>query len=116
MAIRIWVKTLTSERTPIEVNDKLSIGQAKAMIAHASVGCPPLQKQRLIFEGTELDDTGMLHDYHVKESDLLLVLRRSMMPEITRALWGILHELRELERAVVALDEYEEDLDSSVER
>ena len=36
-----------------------------------------------------------------------------MMPPITRAMWAIMEAVRDLEKAIVAHEEYEEDLDEA---
>ena len=98
----------------MDVHDTHSIADVKGLISGKIVGFLPRQ-QRLIFEGTELNDADTLGDYHLRNGDLLLILRRAQMPAITRALWRIIDAVRDMERAVLAVREYEETLDTIVD-
>ena len=72
--MRIFAKTLTSYRMPLEIQETTTVLEVKGMINHL-IGFPECQ-QRLIFEGCELRDTSTLSSYNVVEDELLLAIRR----------------------------------------
>lgn len=72
-AMQLFVKTLTGKSITLEVEPNESISAIKAKIQEKE-GIPPSQ-QKLLFNGTELEEGKTLSDYNiVKEDTLHLVL------------------------------------------
>lgn len=71
---QIFIKTLQGESLPIDYNGAMKIGDLKNMI-HSERQIP-VDQQRLIFQGKQLEDDNTLADYNIETgSNIHLVLR-----------------------------------------
>ena len=113
VAMQIFAKTLTSERTTIDVQDTCMIREVKGMIS-TPLGVP-LASQRLVFEGTELHDAAMLCDHNIRAGAVLLVLVRHHLISIHPLLHNLMCAVTDLRHAVLAYEQDEEQLDIAVQ-
>lgn len=71
---QIFIKTLQGESLPIDYDGAMKIGDLKNMI-HSERQIP-VDQQRLIFQGKQLEDDNTLADYNIETgSNIHLVLR-----------------------------------------
>lgn len=71
---QIFIKTLQGESLPIDYDGALTIGELKNTI-HSERQIP-VDQQRLIFQGKQLEDANTLADYNIEpNSNIHLVLR-----------------------------------------
>ena len=107
--MRIFAKTLTSERTMIDVPDTMQIMDVKDLISEP-LGVRP-ELQRLVFEGTELNNRATLRDCTVREGDVLLVLPRGQLRVLSLIMDRVLCDVKDLQHEIIRLQDIEENLD-----
>ena len=72
--MRIFLKTLTGNTIPLDVNPTDTVDQMKAQVQEKE-GIPPDQ-QRLVFKSKPLEENLTLSEYDIKNEDTIyLVLR-----------------------------------------
>jgi len=113
VAVQVFVKSLTSDRVALAVRDSCAIREMKARLA-TPLGCPP-HLMRLIFEGNELCDEGLLREHGVTDGAVILLLRRGELHHIQWVLQRLMQVTSELQHAVTAHEEYEENLDDAAD-
>ena len=107
--MRIFVKTLTSDKYIFDGEAITSIPDVKRLISPALDAHP--QYVRLVFEGTELKNSCTLGECNVSEGALLLVLPRRQMRVLTSIFDRIDAAVKELQQAVRAQEEIDNILD-----
>ncbi|KAF5491585.1 Ubiquitin-60S ribosomal protein [Colletotrichum siamense] len=70
----VHVKTMTGKITPIETKVSATVGELKALY-YEWEGVPP-EAQRLIFQGSQMEDNRTLASYSVKDNDLIHFVAR----------------------------------------
>lgn len=71
---QFFVKTLTGKSIVIDLNENMTIGQVKAHVEQLEN--IPVDQQRLIYQGKQLDDAQTLGDYNItNDASIHLVLR-----------------------------------------
>ena len=71
---QFFVKTLTGKSIVIDMNQNMTIGQVKAHIEN--IENIPVDQQRLIYQGKQLEDQMTLGDYNItNDATIHLVLR-----------------------------------------
>ena len=72
--MQIFIKTLQGKSITFDVNESMSIVELKNIIAQKE-GIP-VDQQRLVFHGKQLEDNNTLKDYEIQNEDNIhLVLR-----------------------------------------
>ena len=85
----------------------------KARLAEP-LGCQP-HLMRLILEGNELCDEGLLREHGVTDGAVIFLLRRGELHHIQWVLQRLMQVTSELQHAVTAHEEYEENLDDAAD-
>ena len=93
--MRIFAKTLTSSKIPLDIQGTTTVMEVKGMIS--TLIRFPQNQQRLIFEGCEMRNTRTLKYYNVVENALLLIIRRGHLLFFSEAFQGVFDSAEELQ-------------------
>ena len=107
--MRIFVKTLTSDKYMIEIEPTTEIEAVKDFIQNTISA--PANYQRLVFEGTELTNRATLAECKVQQDAILLVLPRRRFRYISLAFARLASTVQDLQKDIITQEKIEEQLD-----